>query len=211
MRRCSHCGKEYADDVTVCLVDKSPVIKPGEIPGNLAAQPKTTRTSFTVKLVSPLSFAGTYRVFVERGDLLFIRIDGGSRSILEAVAPLLGLLGGLIPLGSWLLTRGKAKAKLQHFDESDPEELLRENEKNFKLHLSEIRQAAFEPSAFIAISGKIGRLNLTVRHGEEIKCEFDNAAEMNNAIHWLALLLNSTLRVNVEWNEQRQRFQKRSH
>ncbi len=48
-----------------------------------------------------------------------------------------------------------------------------------------------------------------MRHGEKIKCEFDNAAEMNHAIHLLTPLLFSTLRVNVEWNETKQRFQKK--
>ena len=58
-------------------------------------------------------------------------------------------------------------------------------------------------------SGKAGRLNFSVRHGEKIKCEFDNAAEMNKAIHLLAPLLNSTLKVNVEWNEEKRRYEKK--
>ena len=211
MRKCSYCGKEYADDVAVCVVDESPLVGQGEPPGHIAAHPKARPPSFSVKLVTPISSGGTYRVFVERGDLLFICLEAGSRSILDAAVPFLGPLGGLVPLAGWLFTRRKAKLNLQRFDEREPEDLLRENERNFKLHLSEIRDAAIEPPALVAISGRTGRLQLTVRHGEEIKCEFDDAAEMTNAIHWLGLLLNSTLRVNVEWNEQRQRFQKRSH
>lgn len=208
---CSYCGKEYADDVAVCLVDKSPLAGPGELRGNSAAQPKVRPASFSVKLVTPLSSAGTYRVFVERGDLLFICLEAGSKSILDAAVPFLGPLGGLIPLAGWLFARRKAKLNLQRFEEGDPEELLRENDRNFKLHLSEIRDAAIEPPASIAISGRTGRLNLKVRHGEQIKCEFDDAAEMTKAIHWLGVLLNSTLRVNVEWNEEKQRFQRKSH
>jgi hypothetical protein len=128
---------------------------------------------------------------------------------LAAVAPFIGPVGNVIPLTLWLFTKRKTKAKLQRLEEGDPEELLRESENNFKLHLAEIRDAVIEAPAFFQTSGKAGRLNFSVRHGEKINCEFDNATEMNNAIHLLAPLLNSTLKVNVEWDKKNQRFQKK--
>jgi uncharacterized protein YbaR (Trm112 family) len=210
MKSCEYCGKQYADDVVVCPVDRQPVINQEEKQEKFAAQPEAVGTAFNVKLVSPLSSAGKYRIFVERSDLLFIQIDGGSKSILAAVAPLFGPVGGVIPLALWLFTKRKTKTKLQRLEEGAPEELLRESENNFKLNLAEIRDAAIEAPAFFQTSGKAGRLNFSVRHGEKIKCEFDNDTEMNNAIHLLAPLLNSTLKVNVEWNEQNQRFQKKN-
>jgi len=209
MKRCQYCGKEYADSVVVCPVDGQPVINQEEKQGTSAAQPEATRPAFNVKLVSPISSAGTYRIFVERSDLLFIQIEGGSRSILEAAAPFIGPAGNIIPLTLWLFTKRKNKAKLQRLEAGDPEELLRESENNFKLNLAEIRDAAIEAPAFFQTSGKAGRLNFSVRHGEKIKCEFDNAAEMNNAIRLLAPLLNSTLTVNVEWNGEKQRFERK--
>jgi hypothetical protein len=209
MKSCEYCGKQYADDVVVCPVDGQPVINQEEKQGTSAAQPEATRTAFNVKLVSPISSAGTYRIFVERSDLLFIQIEGGSKSILEAAAPFIGPAGNIIPLTLWLFTKRKNKAKLQRLEAGDPEELLRESENNFKLNLAEIRDAAIEAPAFFQTSGKAGRLNFSVRHGEKIKCEFDNAAEMNNAIRLLAPLLNSTLTVNVEWNGEKQRFERK--
>jgi hypothetical protein len=209
MKSCEYCGRQYTDDVVVCPVDGQPVINQEEKQEKFAAQPEATGTAFNVKLVSPLSSAGKYRVFVERSDLLFIQVEGGSRSILAAVAPFIGPVGNVIPLTLWLFTKRKTKAKLQRLEEGDPEELLRESENNFKLHLAEIRDAAIEAPAFFQTSGKAGRLNFSVRHGEKIKCEFDNATEMNNAIHLLAPLLNSTLKVNVEWDKKNQRFQKK--
>jgi hypothetical protein len=209
MNHCSYCGKEYADDVIVCPVDGRPVINQEEKQGKFAAQPKATKTAFNVKLVSPLSSAGKYRVFVERSDLLFIQVEGGSRSILEAAAPFIGPAGNIIPLTLWLFGKIKTKAKLQRLETGDPEELLRESENNFKLNLAEIRDAAIEAPAFFQTSGKAGRLNFSVRHGEKIKCEFDNATEMNNAIRLLAPLLSSTLKVNVEWNGEKQRFERK--
>ncbi|MGA2280830.1 MAG: hypothetical protein ABSG80_11075 [Verrucomicrobiota bacterium] len=209
MKSCEYCGKQYADDVAVCPVDGQPVINQEEKQGKLAVQPKATKTAFNVKLVSPLSSAGKYRIFVERSDLLFIQIEGGSRSVLEAAAPFIGPAGNLIPLTLWLFGKRKTKAKLQRLEEGDPEELLRESENNFKLNLAEIRDAAIEAPAFFQTSGKAGRLNFSVRHGEKIKCEFDNDTEMNEAIHLLTPLLNSTLKVSVEWNGEKRRFERK--
>lgn len=208
MKSCEYCGKQYADDVAVCPVDGQPVINQEEKQRKSAAQSEAAGTTFNVILVSPLSSAGKYRVFVERSDLLFIQIEGGSRSILEAAAPFIGPAGNIIPLSLWLFGKRK-KAKLQRLETGNPEELLREGENNFKLNLAEIRDAAIEAPALFQTSGKAGRLNLLVRHGEKIKCEFDDAAEMTKTIHLLAPLLNSTLKVNVEWNEEKRRYEKK--
>ena len=207
MKRCHYCGKEYADDVAVCPVDGQLVINPEEKQRKIAAQPEATGTAFNIKLVSPLSSAGKYRVFVERSDLLFIQVEGGSKSILAAAAPFIGPVGNIIPLTLWLFTKRKNKAKSQRLEAGDPEELLRESENNFKLNLAEIRDAAIEAPTLFQTSGKAGRLNFSVRHGEKIKCEFDDATEMTKAIHLLAPLLNSTLKVSVEWNGEKQRFE----
>ncbi len=209
MKRCEYCGKRYADDVVVCPVDGQPVTNQEEKQRKFAAQSEATGTAFNVKLVSPISSAGKYRIFVERSDLLFIQIEGGSRSILAAAAPFLGPVGNLIPLTLWLFGKIKTKAKLQRLETGNPEELLREGENNFKLNLAEIRDATIEAPAMFQTSGKAGRLNLLVRHGEKIKCEFDDVAEMAKAIHLLAPLLNSTLKVNVEWNEEKRRYEKK--
>jgi hypothetical protein len=210
MKSCEYCGKQYTDDVAVCPVDGQPVINQEKKQGKLAARPEAAGTAFNVKLVSPISSAGKYRIFVEQSDLLFIQTEGGSRSILEAAAPFIGPAGNIIPLTLWLFGKRKTKAKLQRLEKGDPEELLRESENNFKLNLAEIRDTAIDAPALFQTSGKAGRLNFSVRHGEKIKCEFDNDKEMNNAIRLLAPLLNSTLTVNVEWDEKTRRFQKKT-
>ena len=113
MKICEYCGKEYADNVAVCPVDGQPVINPAEKQRKIAAQSEAAGTAFNVILVSPLLSAGKYRIFVERSDLLFIQVEGGSRSILEAAVPFLGPAGGIIPLTLWLFNKRKAKAKRQ--------------------------------------------------------------------------------------------------
>jgi hypothetical protein len=209
MKNCSGCGREYADDVGICPIDGQPVISPQVSQGKVAASPQAARLAFDVRLVSPILSAGKYRIFVEHSDLLFIQIEGGSMSILAAAAPLLGPLGFMVPLVLWLFTNRKARTKRQRLEEGDPEELLRESEANFKLNLAEIRDAVIEAPALFATVGKTGRLNLSVRHGERIKCEFENTTEMNKAIYLLVPLLNSTLRMNVAWNQERRRFEKK--
>jgi hypothetical protein len=209
MKSCSYCGKEYANKVAVCPLDGQRVINRKENRKVIAPPPAAAQSAFDVKLITPISSAGTYRVFIERSDLLFIQTEGGSKSILAALAPLLGPVGNLIPLILWVFKKKKAKDRLQKFEQQNPEDLLRESEKNFKLYLAEIRDASFEPPSFISTSGKTGRLILLVRHGEKFRFEFKDAANMNNAIHSLMPLMRSTLRINVEWNGQKQRFEKK--
>jgi hypothetical protein len=200
-------GKQYADDATVRPIDGGPLPNRRNQRMELPPPPTVAQASFNAKLISPIFSAGSYRVFLERSDLIFIQIEGGVKSILAAVAPLFGPFGNLIPLALWLFTKRKAKDRLKNLDRQNPEDLLRESGRNFKLHLSEIRDAAFEPPASLAIGGKAGRLNLVVRHGEKMKLEFVDAAEMKNAMHLLAPLLNSTLSINVEWNGAKQQFE----
>jgi hypothetical protein len=209
MKRCSHCGREYGDDVTVCSIDGKPLMESQENRKEIAVQPAAAQKTFDVKLISPVSSSGTYRVFCERSDLIFIQIEGGSKSVLAAIAPLLGPAGNVIHLALWLFTKKKGKDQLQKIERQNPEDLLRESRNNFKLYLAEIRDAAIEPPAFVSTSSKAGRLNLLVRHGEKLKFEFASAADISKAIHLLAPLLNSTLRISVEWNEEKQRFERK--
>ena len=178
-------------------------------PKAIAPRLAGAQKAFNVRLISPISAAGAYRVFVEQSDLLFIQTGGGTKSILAALAPLLGPLGNVIPLALWLFTRKKTRDWVQKLDQEKPEELLRESEKNFRLHLSEIRDAAIEPPATFATSGKAGRLILTVRHGEVFRFEFETGGEMSSAMRLLAPLIHSTLRINVEWNGEKLRFEKK--
>jgi hypothetical protein len=92
----------------------------------------------------------------------------------------------------------------------NPEELLRESQQNFRLHLAEIRDAAIEAPTFFSDFGKAGRFILTARHREKMTLEFFNADGVKAAIHLLTPLLNSTLRVNVEWDERKQRSPKKA-
>jgi hypothetical protein len=165
--------------------------------------------SFDVKLTAPILSAGSYRVFVERSDLIFIQVEGGKSQIVAAFAPLLGPAGGLIPLALWLLGKRSARLNRERIETENPEDLLSESTANFKLHVAEIREASVEPPKMFMKTGKAGELNFSIRYDERVKCEFENAAQMTKAIQLLAPLLHSTLRVNVVWNEKTGKFEKK--
>jgi hypothetical protein len=142
--------------------------------------------------------------------LIFILIEGTANSILSAVPAFLGPFGAAIPFFLWLFTRHKARDLNRRLAKADPEDLMRENEKNFRLHLSEIREATLGPPSFWRLSGKsAGCLTLLVRQGEKMKLELSSPADVESARQLLAPRLLSILQVNVEWDEARQRFQKR--
>ena len=208
MRRCDHCGTQYGDKVFICPVDEQPTVnphaKPGSVFGSISGQ-----AAFNVKVVSPLSAEGSYRVFVQSGDLFFIQIESGSNQILNALVPLLGPFGGLANLFGWLFSRRKVNDFNERLQSDDPENLLRDSEKNFRLHLAEIRQAVIEPAAASSFSGKeVGRADLTIRQGERWKLAFATRADMDAVWQLLASGSFSPLQADVEWNVEKQQYQK---
>jgi len=77
------------------------------------------------------------------------------------------------------------------------------------LNLAEIRDARHRSPGIFPDQRKGRAAEFFRAAREKIKCEFDNAAEINKAIHLLGPLLSSTLKVNVEWNGEKRRFEKK--
>lgn len=205
MKRCQYCGKEYTDKMAVCPVDGKPLIDPEAIP-----RPTADRTVFQATLTSPVSLSGQYRIYVRGDDLIFICIEAATRSILNSIHGFLGPLGAVIPLCLWLFSRPKTKDWKERLETTDPEDLIQDDEKNFRLHLSEVREAALDPPSNWRYSGKsAGCLKLRVRQDEKMKLELATSDDVETARRLLALRLPSLLQINVEWNEANQCFQKR--
>src|ERR1035437_10774475 len=144
MRRCEHCGTQYGDKVFICPADGHPTVNPHAQSG-LVSGAASGQAAFNVKVVSPMSAAGSYRIFIQGSDLFFIQIESGSNQILNALIPLLGPLGGLVNVFGWLFFRRKVNDFNERLQSVAPEKSLRDSEKNFRLHLAEIRQAVIEP------------------------------------------------------------------
>jgi hypothetical protein len=170
--------------------------------------PMPNTGSFDAKYVSRSSDR-TYRIYAQAGELYFIDL-GGLGLVAHALTSQLGLIGMLI--GSAMKKRAKRQAEtlLQRAEGQDLEFLLRENKTNFKVFIPEIAEAVMEPPSFFAMRGKqAGRWNFNLRDGKKFKFEFENTEAMQAALNLLSGPLNGTLRVNVEWNEPKKKFQKK--
>lgn len=164
--------------------------------------------SFDARYVSR-SADNLYRIYVQGSDLYFINL-GGVSAVTRAVTSQFGLLGALIDMALKKRAKRQAEALLQRAGGQDPEFLLRENKSSFKLYAPEISDAAMEPPSFWAMHGKqAGRWNFKLRDGKKFRFEFVTTDAMKAALVVLPGLLNATLRVNVEWNGPKKKFQKK--
>ena len=167
-----------------------------------------TNGTFNAKLIA--SSYRTYRVYLKRADIFFIVIAGGLSANPDMLTVHFGLVGALI--GHFVKKRAKKKseATIQRIDQVDPEELVSEHKHNFKLHTSEIREARVEPRPWLVMSGnQAGRCKFFLRDGRKMNFEFETTEDMSAALNLLPQLLNSSLVVNVEWDEQKKRYRKK--
>ena len=205
MKRCQYCGKCYADKVTVCPADGYPLVNPGAIPG-----PATDRTAFSAALTSRTLPSGQYRIYVRGDDLIFIQVEAAAHSVLDSIHGFLGPFGALIPLATWAFSKHRPKGWTQRLETADPEDLIRDDEKNFRLHLSEIREATMDAVPYWRLSAKSAvRLDLLVRQNEKMKLALATSADVETARQLFASRLPAVFKVNVEWSEADQRFQKK--
>jgi hypothetical protein len=167
-----------------------------------------TTGTFNAKLIA--SSYRTYRVYLKRADIFFIVIAGGLSANPDMLTVHFGLLGALI--GSIMKKRAKKKseATIQRIDQLDPEQLLSEHKHNFKLHSSEIREGSIDPRPWLMLSGnQAGRLKLFLRNGKKMNFEFGSNEDMTAAVDLLPKFMDSSLAVNVQWDERKKRFGKK--
>jgi hypothetical protein len=164
--------------------------------------------SFDARFVSGRSNS-VYRIYTQASDLYFINL-GGLNPAMQALTVHFGIIGMLIGAALKKRAQKQTEAMLRRAEGQDLEFLLRENKSNFKIYAPEISEAAIEPPSFFAMHGKqAGRWNFKLRDGKKFRLEFENTDAMKTALDVLPRLLNATLRVNIEWNEPKKRFQKK--
>jgi hypothetical protein len=167
-----------------------------------------TLTTFNAKLIGGASDR-VYRIYLKNDDLFFILFASGLGANPEALTVHFGLLGALIGAGLKKRAKKKNAATMQRFDQTDPEQLLSEHKRNFKLHASEIKEGAINPPALFAMHGRqAGRWQLLLRDGRKMNFQSETNEDLKAALDLLSTFLNSTLSVNVEWNEKKKRWQK---
>ena len=209
MRRCEHCGLKYSDKVFICPVDGQPTINPHARSGQISGA-GSGGASFRVTIVSPMSSAGTYQIFVQGGDLIFIQVESNSRHVLNNLVPLPGPFGGFVVLFGWLFSRNKVDDFNERLKSATPETLLRDSNKNFLLHLAEIRQSVIEPAVASSFGNKeVGRAVLTIRQGEKLTLAFAAREDMEAVWKRLASGSFAPLQAEVEWDAGSQQYLKK--
>lgn len=133
----------------------------------------------------------------------------GLSTTADALTIHFGLIGLLIRRSMEKKAKQKAAALFQSAEYQDPEALIGQNKNNFKIYIPEIRDSSIEPPALFALHGEqAGRWSFSMRDGKKIRFEFENTEDMKSAMTVLPQRLDGTLKVNVEWNEAKKRFQK---
>lgn len=164
--------------------------------------------AFNARFISNLSLDRLYRVYVERGEMFFIRI-GGQSGVAVGVASQFGVVGALV-LRS-LKKRGDEKlaAKIADLDRQHPSSQLSAHKQNFHAASTAVEHSALEPAATIGAHGEhFGRWRLKIRDGKEMLLQFEALEDMK-AAHGLLPALGSVHANNVVWDPAKNRFAKK--
>jgi hypothetical protein len=176
----------------------------------LSSAPESRQSSEQSRSFAAKFANRVYRVYVRRDDLFFIVLAEGLSANPETLTVHFGLLGMLI--GASMKKRAKKKhaAAAERMDQTDPEQLLTEHKRNFRLHASEISEGSIEPRPAITFDGhQVGHWKLLRRDGKKLKFQFENNEDMAEALDSLSKYFNGSLKVNVEWDERKKKFIKR--
>ncbi len=149
-----------------------------------------------------------YRVCIEDGALYFIRI-GGQGGMNPAVAANFGLLGALVVGAAKSISERKRQERLAAQEQQRPQDLLSAHKHNFRLSPSDVMDSSIEPAASALSHGpNAGRWLLTQQDGKKWSLQFESVDDMQAALEVLPVLFGSRLRVNVQWNEKKKRFER---
>ena len=210
MKRCSYCGKRYGNKVEVCPVDQIPLEQLEDTPQRSTISLGPALPAFNATVSARRVSSGPYRIYLRGDDLLFIQTEPsqGSKG-LEVLMGLLGPAGSLVALALGLLSKKKIKHDLSRIDERDPDDLLKENERNFTLYIPEIRDAVMKPpDEGPGLPGaRAGRLELRLADGRKMKLVFPAAGDAKIALDVFARRLPSTLRIEHEPEKTGNRFE----
>jgi len=166
-----------------------------------------SKVIFSARLIS-FSAVTEYRVYAKDSDFFFIEIPGMSK-VSESMAIHFGLIGLLIRNSMRKKAKAKADLLFQTEGNQDPQHLIGNSKNNFQVHIPEIRDSSLTPPTFFAFHGnQAGRWEFVMRDGKKRKFEIESLDDMKSAVNTLPRFLSGTLRIHVEWNESKKKFQK---
>jgi hypothetical protein len=152
-----------------------------------------------------------YRVYILPGELIFIYTGSGGE-ISAAVGAQFGLIGGLLAAA---LSRKKDEPSQEPADAAALEEILRQHKHSFRAQASDILEASLDPYSFWLAAmyhqpGHVGALRFRHRDQGKLTLCFNTLEDMRTALEKLPAALGDSLTVNVEWDENKKRFVRKS-
>ena len=149
-----------------------------------------------------------FRVYTANQDIFFIRIGGQAVNWVAALAQ-------LGPLGIWLGRKLDARrnrilqSRAAEADRIPPQVQLNKHSHNFRVGLSDITAAHFEPGRQISLHGPYAaKWRLTLRSGQQWDFIFEHAGEAHQAFEELGTALGDRLVADVAWDESKGQFRK---
>ena len=165
-----------------------------------------SHVAFNARATFAWSADRLYCVYVRDDALYFIRIGG--QDIGTAVAGQFGLLGALAGEALRKRAKGKRDARAAAQDRQDAQDLLAMHKDNFRLVPGEVLESSIEPPATFAAHGAhVGRWLMTLSD-KKLSLQFEQFGDMQVALEHLPRFFGTRLKVNVQWNAAKKRYQK---
>lgn len=165
--------------------------------------------AFNARLISTFGADRLYRVYLDRGELFFIRI-GGQAGVAVGVAAQFGLLGAMVLKAHKKRSDEKLAARILDLDRQHPSAHLSGHKHNFHAATTAVRHSSLEPAAAMGAHGEhFGRWRFQVQDGKEILLQLETLDDMRSAFELLPSL-GAVHASNVVWDSGRQKFTKRA-
>lgn len=143
---------------------------------------------FNARFISTFTPDRLYRVYVEGGEISFIRI-GGQAGLAEGVGMQFGLLGALVMRSLKKRSEAKVAEAAAGVDREHPSAHLGDHKHNFRTSAGELQSSSLEPPALIRTHGEhFGRWRLRFRDGKVLHFQLETPAEMRIAYEVLPAL-----------------------
>lgn len=164
--------------------------------------------AFSARAISTFGLDRLYRVYLSGNQLAFIKI-GGQGGVAQGIAAPFGFLGGLL-FGWWQKrSRQKLEQRLAVEDRQNLRDLLARDGSNFVLDRGQVVRATIEAAWPMGFHGpQHGIWKFEETNGTKHTLQFEDPAEMREALAILPGLLGPALSVKAEWNEKAGRYTK---
>jgi len=168
----------------------------------------TVCPAFCARLRSLHPMNRIFRLYVEGRETIY-GIQVGSMNMFVSAMRTQGAVGGAISVIAESREREAWEATSRQCDQARPAQLLTKGKANFRIAIQHITQCEINPMSvwLTQLWGfHTGRMCITMRDGRRFHFCFYDYAEMGQAVKLFSDVLGAKLRLNVQWDERRQRY-----